>query len=291
MSERIALLGRPPLRRRAAMGGAAGVAIIGLALGYAAWAQQPARVVTEAARPKAVWMRTADAPQGAMSHALEGQRHDLFIELAQKGDIDIVFFGTTETEMWWWPARGRTVWDREFAGRKAQNFGAQGTNAKTLLWRMQNGELDGYQAKLVVLQLAGVGRIVDPLIPNREREFLAGWSSVIAEIRTRQPQATILLLAPAPRGIAPLATRLEWQEVADANGAVVERLTDGETVFYADLGERFFLPDGAYNHDYWGTPGPVGVGMQPAAFEIWAEALEPWIERFVGGRLEAAALH
>ena len=48
-----------------------------------------------------------------MSHALEGQRHDFFIELAQKGDIDVVFFGRTTTEMWWWPARGKGVWDRE----------------------------------------------------------------------------------------------------------------------------------------------------------------------------------
>jgi hypothetical protein len=193
VGERIELLGRPSLSRRAAFGGASVVAVIGLVLGYAARAQQPERVVTQTARPKAVWTRTADAPQGVMSHAFEGQRHDLFIELAQKGGIDLVFFGTTETEMWWWKARSRAVWDREYAWRKAQNFGSQGTSAKTLLWRMQNGELDGYEAKLVVLQLGLGGRIADPFNPKREPEFLAGWSSVLAEIRARRPQAKILL--------------------------------------------------------------------------------------------------
>jgi beta-lactamase regulating signal transducer with metallopeptidase domain len=279
IGERISLLGRPRLSRGAALGGASAVAAIGFALGYAAWAQQPERIVTEIARPEAVWTPTAEAPAGSMSHALEGQRHDLFIELAQKGDIDLVFFGTTETEMWWWPNRGRAVWDREYAWRKAQNFGSQGTNPKSLLWRMQNGELDGYEAKLVVLQLGGPR--ADPSSPNSEPEFLAGWSAVLAQIRARQPQAKILLLAPVPRGVRETATRAEWREVADANAAVVQKLTDDETVFYADFGERFFLADGSYNHDYWGTPGPVGVGAQPAMYDVLADELEPWVDRFV----------
>ena len=281
IGERISLLGRSRLSRGAALGGASAVAAIGFALGYVAWAQQPERIVTETARPEAVWTATADAPAGSMTHALEGQRHDLFIDLAQRGDIDLVFFGTTETEMWWWPNRGRAVWDREYAWRKAQNFGSQGTNPKSLLWRMQNGELDGYEAKLVVLQLGGPRVIADPSSPNSEPEFLAGWSAVLAQIRARQPQAKILLMAPVPRGVRETATRAGWREVADANAAVVQKLTDDETVFYADFGERFFLADGSYNHDYWGMPGPVGVGAQPAMYDLLAEELEPWVDRFV----------
>jgi BlaR1 peptidase M56/GDSL-like Lipase/Acylhydrolase family len=282
IGERIAMLGRPPLRRGAALAGAAAVATIGLALGYAAWAQQPERVVTQTARPEPVWTKTADAPPGVqvVSHALEGQRHDFFIDLAQKGDIDLVFFGTTETEMWWWPDRGRAVWDRELGSLKAANFGSQGTNPKSLIWRMRNGELDGYDAKLVVVQLLGVREErVGEAAGSAETEFLAGWGSVIAEIRARQPQAKILLQAPMPRGIPPLARRESWRERWDANAAVIARLTDDETVFYADFGDRYFLPDGSYNHDYW--HGPAGAGAQPAAFEVWAEALQPWLDRFV----------
>ncbi len=281
LRERIALLGRPSLSRRAAAAGASGVAAIALALGYAAWAQQPERVITEAARPQAVWTAAADAPPGVLSHALEGQRHDFFIELAQKGDIDLVFFGTTETEMWWWNARGKSVWDRELGSLKAANFGSQGTSPKSLLWRMQNGELDGYEAKLVVLQLPERGMIADRFSPGREGDFVAGWTSIIAEVQARQPRARVLLLAPIPRGIPPSDRRESWREVADANAAVIARLMDDERVFYADFGERFFLPDGSYNRDYWGMPGPAGVGIQPAAYEVWADELEPWLDRFV----------
>jgi hypothetical protein len=268
------------LRRHAAFGGVPAMVVIGLALACTAWAQQPERAATQNARPDAVWTRSADAPQGVLSHALEGQRHDQFIELARKGGIDLVFFGATETEMWSWNARGRAVWDHEYAWRNAQNFGSQGTSAESLLWRMRNGELDGYEAKLVVLQLAYGGRIADPFNPDREPEFLAGWSSVLAEICARQPQAKILLLAPVPRGMAPMATRLEWKELADANATVIGKLTDGETVFYADFGERFFFPDGSYDHDYWGMPGAAGVGIQPPAYELLAEELALWVARF-----------
>ena len=75
----------------------------------------------------------------------------------------------------------------------------------------------------------------------------------------------ILLLAPMPRGLASDndSNRALWQQAAGANAAVISRLTDGKSVFYDDFGDRFFLPDGSYNHDYWNGPGR-GAGA-PAA--------------------------
>jgi beta-lactamase regulating signal transducer with metallopeptidase domain len=279
LGERIALLGRPSLSRGGRVVGAAAVAIVGVASGYAAWAQQPERVVTEVARPEAVWTPSADAPGGALSHDLERQRHDFFIGLAQKGDIDLVFFGTTETEMWWWPNRGRSVWDEAFGSLKAANFGSQGTSPKSLLWRMQNGELDGYQAKLVVWQTWGPGRT--PVAANGSSDAAAIYAPIIAEIRARQPQAKILLLAPVPRGVQGQSDRDTWRQGAAAYAATLAELVDDETVFYADIGERLFLPDGSFNYEMWGTPGPAGVGSQPPLYKVWAEELQPWIDRFV----------
>ena len=141
--------------------------VIAATLVGSAWAQQPPRV----APPEAVWTPSADAPEGLLT-ALEGERHDRFIEQAKAGDIDIVFFGTTDTEMWLWPDRGRSVWDQDLAIRKAAGFGSQGTRFESLMWRMRNGELSGYQAKVVVLQLAsGAGQIpatASPILQKRK---------------------------------------------------------------------------------------------------------------------------
>jgi beta-lactamase regulating signal transducer with metallopeptidase domain len=273
LAQRIEMLARPSLTRRGAAAGATAIAVACLAVGYAAWAQQPAEVVTQSAPQTAVWTPTADAPAGVLSHALEGQRHDFFIELAQQGDIDLVFFGTTTTEMWWWD-RGESVWQREFGELKAANFGSQGTQADSLVWRMQNGELDGYRAKLVVLN--AFGRAAVPLSPrSRFPDSLAGYAAIIAEIRARQPQAKILLLAAFPRS----GTLPQWQEVAAADAAAFANLVDDETVFYADIGARFFRPDGTYNGAMWGFG--QAVGAQPPLFEVWAEELQPWLDRFV----------
>ncbi|HZL96849.1 MAG TPA: M56 family metallopeptidase, partial [Vicinamibacterales bacterium] len=272
LGERIAMLGRPSLSRRGAMAGAAAVAFIGVGLGYAAWAQQPDRVVTEtAARPKAVWTPSSEAPAGTLSHQLEAQRHDYFIELAQAGDIDLVFFGTTEAEMWWWPSRGRSVWDRAFGSIKAANFGSQGTQPASLLWRMRNGELDGYQAKLIVLQAGRTGEV-----STDGAEFVESYAALINEIRVRQPQAKILLFAPLPRG----ESREAWRQRAQVSAAVFAELVDDETVFYTDIGERFYLADGSFNGASWSND-VNNRGTQTSAFEIWAEELQPWLDRFV----------
>jgi beta-lactamase regulating signal transducer with metallopeptidase domain len=289
LGERIALLARPSLSRRGAIAGASAVAVMSLALGYAAWAQQPERVVTEVARPQAVWTASADAPEGTLSHDLEKQRHDFFISLAKKGDIDMVFFGTTETEQWWWPNRGRAVWDKAFGSLKAANFGSQGTSPKSLPWRMRNGELDGYAAKLVVWQTWPPHQHV--VGADGRADAVATYAPIIAEIRARQPQAKILLMPPVPRGLpsqrAPSLAAAdeseldEWRQTAAEYAAALAPLVDNETVFYAEIGERFYRPDGSYNRAMWGMPGAAGVGMQPAAFEVWADELQPWVDRFV----------
>ena len=57
-------------------------------------------------------------------------------------------------------------------------------------------------------------------------------------------------------------------------------LVDNESVFYVDIGERFFLPDGSHNFQMW-RMGQAPVGIQTPAFEAWADALQPWLDRFV----------
>jgi beta-lactamase regulating signal transducer with metallopeptidase domain len=296
LRERIAMLGRASLDRRGAVAGAAIIVVLSLTSGYAAWAQQPERRVTQIAtpRPNAVWTPASGAPKNLLTE-VQARNHDSFIDRARAGNIDLVFFGTTDTAMWSWPDtplggvdRGKRVWDQAFGSLKAANFGSGGTHSDGLLWRMQNGELDGYQAKLVVLHGVGVtgisggqpiGNIGDLPIGDRQAEFVAGYARLIAEIRARQPQAKILILPPFPRG---RLRREEWRTVADANAVAYRRLTDDTTVFYANFGDRFFLPDGSHNQKMWNLSGPVpNAGIHEPGFKAWAEELQPWLDRFV----------
>jgi hypothetical protein len=278
LTERVAKQGRPSLGHCGRATGATAVAVVAFALGCGARAQQPERPATQpphVASPQTVWTPAAEAPEGLLTR-LEGERHDSFIDKARGGDIDVVFFGTTSTEMWSWRDRGRSVWDQAFGSLKAASFGSQGTHFESLLWRMRNGELDGYQAKLVVLQGFPPG---DAAIPrDGVAAFVAGYAAIIAELRARQPRAKILLFAPFARG---QLGRDAWREVAKSNAAAYAALVDDENVFYVDIGERFFRPDGSHDSAMWGNPGKAGVGIQTPAFEVWAEELAPWLDRFV----------
>jgi len=217
------------------------------------------------------WTPSSEAPPGILAHELEGRRHDSFIELARQGDIELVFFGTTEAEMWWWPDRGRSGWDREFGSLKAANFGSQGTHPESLVWRMLNGELDGFEARLIVLQATVPGGFNRP-----PEEVVSGYSDVIDVIRQRQPQAKVLLFAPLPRD----GTVDSWRSQAEANEALFADLVDDETVFYTDIGERYFNPDGSFKRETFALDF-ANRGSQVAAYEIWADALQPWIDRFL----------
>jgi len=247
---------------------------------------------TRNAALRAVWTPASGAPKDLLT-AIEGRNHDSFIDRARASNIDLVFFGATDTAMWRWPDtisggvdRGKRVWDQAFGSLNAASFGSQGTHFESLLWRMQNGELDGYQAKLVVLHgvTVGLSRPVtissgDQLIGDRQAEFVANSARILAEIRARQPQAKILISPPFPRG---RLRREEWRTVADANAVVYRRLADDSTVFYEDIGERFFRSDGSHNSEMWTmTPTPPNAGIHEPGFKVWAEALQPWINRFV----------
>jgi lysophospholipase L1-like esterase len=85
-------------------------------------------------------------------------RHKGFLEIAQRGNIDLLFVGDSITD--WFanprggqPAAGLEVWNKNFGPYKPADFGIAGDTTQGVLWRMQNGELDGFKPKLIVLML------------------------------------------------------------------------------------------------------------------------------------------
>jgi hypothetical protein len=170
--------------------------------------------------------------------------------------------------MWLWQDRGRSVWDQTFGSLKAASFGSPG-RFESLLWRLQNGQLDGYKAKLVVLQAQNAYfAAMDGRAPGISfDDYVSKYAAIIAEIRARQPQARILIFGVFPR------SKEDAEPVMD--NAALAALGNNETVFFIDISKRFFRPDGSFNNEMW------SFGMQQRAFEVWAEELQPWLDRFV----------
>ena len=226
----------------------------------------------EPAAPTAVQPQTAPVPgrgRGplpALGPATEPRprddaRHQSFLEVARAGNIDLLFVGDSITDWWRQQNRGLSVWNEYFAPLRAANFGIAGDTTQGVLWRMQNGELDGFQAKLIVLMLG-----TNNINRNANSDIAQGDRAIIDEFRKRQPGARVLLLGIFPRGAQPdNPFRASIKEINEH----LKSLADNSRVFYMDIGDRFLAPDGTLTAEIM----PDGLHPSTQGYKVWADAI------------------
>ena len=219
----------------------------------------------------AVALRANTATEPAPKDARWMQRHEAFVAEAQRGGIDVLFLGDSITDFWrdTNPQRGgQSVWDREFAPLHAANFGISADRTQNVLWRLEHGEADGYQPKVVVLMIGtnNTGLERDGVTPrNTTPEVVEGVTAVVHELRAKLPEAKILFLAIFPRG--------EKNDPQRAQIAAVNRelakLHDGKHVFWLDIGARFLDAEGNLPRNI--MPDLLHPSLK--GYEIWADAI------------------
>jgi lysophospholipase L1-like esterase len=186
-------------------------------------------------------------------------RHATYSAQAKAGGIDLLFVGDSITQGW--PTTGKTVWEKYYGAMKAAQFGVGYDRTQHVLWRLQNGEGQGLQPKVVELLIG-----TNNLGPNTSAETVAGITAVVAELRKDFPNAKILLLGIFPRGNP---GEKAWNQVIEVNQQVA-KLDDQQHVFYLDIGPKFLAADGTI------APGMMGdaAKLHPSAqgYEVWAAA-------------------
>jgi lysophospholipase L1-like esterase len=225
-------------------------------------------------------------------------RHLEFVPIAQKGDIDVLFMGDSITDFWrndantfanrrpataaassTRPARapasqpagayvGKPVFDKYFGSWKVANFGIAGDTTQGVLWRLQNGEGQGYKPKAIMLMIG-----TNNLNRNTPTEIAIGDAAIVYELRKDFPDAKILLLGVFPRGPADGTARTQ---IADIN-RIISTLNDAQHVFYMDIGPKFLAEDGSIPRDI------MSDGLHPTTkgYEIWAEAVKEPLENLM----------
>ena len=169
------------------------------------------------------------------------------------GDSIAAFFAT----------RGAAVWEREIAPLgSVVDFGIEGDRAQFVLWRVRNGELDGTNARVVVL-MVGTNNLASATPENVAR----GVAAVVDTVREKLPRAVIVLNAILPRGTPGDPARAK---LADVNARLAP-LADGTHVRWLDAGAGFVGPDGTIDPALM----PDKLHPSPAGYEVWAAALRP----------------
>lgn len=187
--------------------------------------------------------------------------HERFVKTAREGKAQLVFLGDSITAGW---GSQKAIWDKAFGSYSPANFGIGGDRTQHVLWRITNGELDGIKPKAVVLMIGTNNSASDSAAA-----IVKGVTAIVEVIRSKQPQANILLLAVFPRGekASPNPARDKLKQVNSA----LAKLDDGQHIHFLDIGGKFLQPDGSLTK----AISPDFLHLSPAGYQIWADAIAP----------------
>jgi lysophospholipase L1-like esterase len=150
---------------------------------------------------------------------------------------NVVFLGDSITQ-YFQSGAGAPIWSRRIAGMGAADFGVAGDTTNNLLWRVQNGELDG-KPRLVVLTI-GTNNI-NPNIGESVDQTVAGIVAVIRGIQLVSPKTQILLNGIFPRGETTDPIRLE---IGAINGQL-QTIAPSLNVHFVNPGAGLLSPRGS----------------------------------------------
>ena len=195
-------------------------------------------------------------------------RHERYVGLAKQGGIDLLFVGDSITQAW--GDRGQPVWNSYYGEMKAAAFGIGYDRTQHLLWRLQNGEGEGFSPKVVVVMIG-----TNNIGINTPPEIAQGVGAIVHEIRTRFPAAKILLQAIFPRDFKGSRNRAL---VAETN-RLIAPLHDGLHVHFLDIGEKFMDGDGNIVADLVANNPP----LHPTAkgYEVWSAAIKETLAKLM----------
>jgi lysophospholipase L1-like esterase len=195
--------------------------------------------------------------------AMFQNKHKDNLEVARKGDSNVLFIGDSITDFWRnadGAFAGKPVLDKYFDHLKVANFGIAGDTTQGVLYRLQNGEGSGFNPKAVMLMIG-----TNNTSSNTAAEIAEGVGAVVLELQKNFPDAKILLLGIFPRSTPNNPVRATIAEI----NSIISRLHDGKRVYYMDIGAKFLDAEGNIPKDVMSDalhPGPKG-------YEIWAEAV------------------
>jgi lysophospholipase L1-like esterase len=185
-------------------------------------------------------------------------------EMATK--INLIFDGDSIAEAW--QTRGKCIWEERYDPAGAFNFGIAGDRTEHLLWRLKQGQARGLRPKLIIL-LAGTNNIRR----DSAEQIAEGIASIVGEYRRECPTAALLLHALLPRereADGPLRIK-----VAKVNSMIAT--LQGPGVVFQDFGGGFLRPDGSIIEELM----PDYLHPSEAGYAIWAEAIQPTVDKYV----------
>ena len=223
----------------------------------------------------AVAPATVDASTGAPKTGNKRffELHDQFLARTKSGPIGLLFMGDSITEGW---GKAPHVWEHYFGQYQPANFGIGGDQTQHVIWRIENGELDGISPKVMVLMIG-----TNNSGSHTGEQIADAVTKIINLTRAKIPGVKVLLLAILPRDArrnndgliteAAIADAAKRVAANDRANTLLAKLDDGVNVRYLNTNAVFLGRDGRIP---W-TIMPDKLHPTAAGYQLWAEAMQP----------------
>lgn len=216
----------------------------------------------------------ASAPIPKRGNARFYELHASFLKRAKEGPVGVLFLGDSITEGW---TKAPEVWQEYYGKYQPANFGIGGDHTEHVIWRIEDGELDGIRPKVVVLMIGTNNSSI-----HTAAQIAAADTKIVRLIRAKLPETKILLLAIFPRGPrknsdGSMDTGAERMAVINAANTELAKLDDGTHVRFLDLNAKFLGADGKIPDAIM----PDQLHPSAAGYKIWADAMRPLLDEML----------
>ena len=195
--------------------------------------------------------------------------HEQLLAKRTQGRIDVYFEGDSITRRWGAIDYPQLLanWKENFFGWNAADFGWGADRIENIQWRLENGELDGVNPKVMVL-LAGTNNL-----PGSVESITAGLKLLIETMQAKAPQATLIVTAIFPRN-----DKMEYLPIINGVNSNLAKLAGGK-VRFLDVNAK--LADASGNL-FDGMMNPDKLHPALKGYQVWADGLKPILRELLG---------
>ncbi|EPR67084.1 GDSL-type esterase/lipase family protein [Cyclobacterium qasimii] len=212
-------------------------------------------------------------------------RHSDVLDVKDSLDPEIVLIGNSITHFWGgdYPplkyadgssriSNGPASWQATFKNHRVLNLGFGWDRTQNVLWRLNNGELDGLDPKLVVIHI-GTNNTSETKNArmNTAAEIVEGIAAIYNGVRSKAPNAKIVLMEIMPREEMPDNPR---RLLINETNQLLKIYAADNKIILLDIASKMLTSDGLLTKQVtldFCHPNDVG-------YQIWGEALRPYID-------------
>ena len=217
-------------------------------------------------------------PQGNQKFAAA---HADLREKAKQGGIDVYFEGDSITRRWQgndYPEHQKN-WNENFYGWNAADFGWGGDSIANVLYRLNDGELDGVNPKVIVLLVGtnNIGNVPQPDDAALVADVVRGIEAILKIFHEKAPHAKIILTGITPRNDDKVNGTAMMPTINKINAAIAN-FADGDRVRYLNINNQLADETGRLREGM--TEDRLHLSVK--GYQAWADALKPILAEWLG---------